>query len=39
MKAILLDQLSLKLSEDYYQARMASQITSNSQHVIHFITW
>lgn len=29
----------LKLSEDYYQARMANQITSNSQRVIDFIRW
>lgn len=29
----------LKLSEDYYQARTANQITSNSQCVIDFIRW
>jgi hypothetical protein len=43
MKIILLDPFInlvnhvLKLSEDYYQARMANQITSNSQRVIDFI--
>ena len=29
----------LKLSEDYYQARMAIQITSNRQRAIDFIRW
>jgi len=32
-------KIMLKLSEDYYQARMADQITFNSQRVIDFIRW